>query len=405
MINKNKLIQSIKRPVNDLLCHINQDRKIKFSLMAVLVFMSIYVISKSFESNQTVYKSSYSPQFKKGRILNNSKSSFLRDKEQLLGRVTKKLMSSQKKLVNRIDSLEKQLIESQKSVKVKGKNDEQAKVSDPIKYHPPDVPPMQQSVVKSNINMAVNSLAIASKMRKRNATRRLGPSVISFPVKQKRIEEGVVLPTGSYVKAKLMTGIDAPEGKNYPVLLALDYSYIGPNKHRVDLTGCFMIAKTSPSLATERINFQATKLSCVSKNGKFFEKKVNGFVADDGDNTFAVKAELHSKQGQVARMAFMKSIVDGIGEIITRKSKAIGGKNPDSANVMIQNGAQGAASKVSDWYLKQATSLLPTLSVGSGQDVWVIMQEKVVLPNDFFRKNERRNKDAKVYSYFSRAID
>ena len=46
-----------------------------------------------------------------------------------------------------------------------------------------------------------------------------GPGVISFPVKHKRKEEGVTLPSGSYVKAKLMTGIDAPEGKTYPVLL------------------------------------------------------------------------------------------------------------------------------------------------------------------------------------------
>ena len=231
-----------------------------------------------------------------------------------------------------------------------------------------------------------------------------GPRVLSFPVKHKRMEEGVTLPTGSYVKAKLMTGVDAPEGKTYPVLLALDYSYIGPNKHKIDLSGCFMIAKSSSSIATERINFQVTRLSCVSKKGKFFERKVSGFIADDSDNTFAVKAMLNSKQSRVAQMTFLKSVVDGIGEIITRKSQNIGGKNPDSANVLIQEGAQGAASKVSDWYLRQVTSLMPTLSVSSGQDVWVVMQDKVLLPNDFFIKNERR-RNAQVFSYLTRIID
>ncbi len=232
-----------------------------------------------------------------------------------------------------------------------------------------------------------------------------GPRVISFPVKHQRVEEGVTLPTGSYVKAKLMTGVDAPEGKTYPVLLALDYSYIGPNKHKVDLSGCFMIAKSSPSMATERINFQATRLSCVSKKGKFFERKVNGFIADDSDNTFAVKAKLNSKQSRVAQMAFLKSVVDGIGDIISRRSQNIGGSNPDSANTIVQNGAQGAAAKVSDWYLKQATSLIPTLAVHSGQDVWIVMQEKVLLPNNFFMKNERRNRHEKVFSYLTRIID
>ncbi len=232
-----------------------------------------------------------------------------------------------------------------------------------------------------------------------------GPRVISFPVKHQRVEEGVTLPTGSYVKAKLMTGVDAPEGKTYPVLLALDYSYIGPNKHKVDLSGCFMIAKSSPSMATERINFQATRLSCVSKKGKFFERKVNGFIADDSDNTFAVKAKLNSKQSRVAQMAFLKSVVDGVGDIISRRSQNIGGSNPDSANTIVQNGAQGAAAKVSDWYLKQATSLIPTLAVHSGQDVWIVMQEKVLLPNNFFMKNERRNRHEKVFSYLTRIID
>lgn len=202
-----------------------------------------------------------------------------------------------------------------------------------------------------------------------------------------------------------MTGVDAPEGKTYPVLLALDYSYVGPNKHKIDLSGCFIIAKSSSSLSTRRVNFQATRLSCVSKNGRFFERKINGFIADDSDNTFAVKAKLKPKQGRVAQMTFLKSIVDGIGEIISRKSQSIGGKNPDAANVFVQNGAQGAAAKVSDWYLKQATSLLPTLSVNSGQDVWVVMQEKVLLPNDFFMKSERRSNNAQVFSYLTRIMD
>ena len=219
------------------------------------------------------------------------------------------------------------------------------------------------------------------------------------------MEEGITLPTGSYVKAKLMTGVDAPEGKTYPVLLALDYSYVGPNKHKIDLSGCFVIAKSSPSIATERINFQATRLSCVSRSGKFFERKINGFIADDSDNTFAVKAELNSKQGRVAKMAFLKSIIDGIGEIITRKAQNIGGRNPDTANVLLQSGAQGAASRVSDWYLRQVTSLLPTLTVKSGQNVWIVMQEKVLLPNNFFIKNERRNHHAQVFSYITRIID
>jgi hypothetical protein len=38
------------------------------------------------------------------------------------------------------------------------------------------------------------------------------------------LETGISLPLGSPVKAKPMTGIEAPEGRNYPVLIQLDYA-------------------------------------------------------------------------------------------------------------------------------------------------------------------------------------
>ena len=153
------------------------------------------------------------------------------------------------------------------------------------------------------------------------------------------------------------------------------------------------------------LTFRLPVFHVFPKKEIFLKKRLVALLQTTRTNTFAVKAKLNSKQGRVARMAFLKSIVDGIGEIINRKSQNIGGKNPDSANILVQNGAQGAASKVSDWYLKQVTSLMPTLTVNSGQDVWVVMQEKVLLPNDFFIKNERRSRNEKVFSYLTRIID
>ena len=389
---------------------LRRNKHAKVGLLVCSIFIGIYVISKVSESRMVIHKTNSEPNFENGRLMDNAKDTYLKSKGRVLVKKTAELLRSQKLLLDKLSNIEKKVavIElnaaniKSNSAKVVGSENKGVIDREPnnesLKYHPSDNN-LQQNKVGSKIS---NSIGGFNRPKTRRSS---GPTIISFPVKQKRKKEGIVLPTGSYVKAKLMTGIDAPEGKTYPVLLALDYSYIGPNKHRVDLSGCFMIAKSSPSMATERINFQATKLSCVSKNGKFFERKISGFIADDKDNSFAVKAELNSKQGRVAKFAFLKSVVDGIGEIITRKSQNIGGKNPDAAGVTIQNGAQGAAEKVSDWYLKQAMALLPTLSVSSGQDIWVVMQEKVILPNDFFRKNERRNKNAKVYTYFDRVIE
>lgn len=185
-----------------------------------------------------------------------------------------------------------------------------------------------------------------------------------------------------------MTGLQTPEGKVYPTLLVLDYAFQSPNNARVNLAGCFALAKTQASLATERIEFQVYKLSCVSKKGEMFERDMNGFVVDDKDNNFAIKGEVQSHQGRVAAMAFMNSVVQGVGEIIERKGQNIGGANPDNkgTDIILQQGATSSASKVVDWYLTQATStLVPTISVKSGQDVWVVVNETVEVPKNYFQ--------------------
>lgn len=243
-----------------------------------------------------------------------------------------------------------------------------------------------------------------------------GSSIIAFPVKEvsKELTTGVVIPPGSYVKAKLMTGVEAPEGKTYPVLMQLDYAYIVPNKKRLDLSGCFMIAKSQGDLSTERVQMQASKLSCVSQEGKMFERDVNGFVADDKDNSFAVMGSVSSKQDRVAAMAFLSSVVEGVGKAIqqaqtTQSMNQIGGSSSivtgSQLGYLGGGGAANAAGMVTQWYLRQAQNLLPTINIGSGQDVWIVMQETVRLPHDYFRKNSKGGSNEGIYSFFSRLGD
>ena len=104
--------------------------------------------------------------------------------------------------------------------------------------------------------------------------------------------------TGSFVKAKLLTGIQAPEDRPVPVLLQADYAFIGPNKSHVDLSGCFLIGKSTGNLSIERVEMQTQKISCVAKSGKMFKRKINGFVTDGKDNSFAVAGSSSSNSSR-----------------------------------------------------------------------------------------------------------
>lgn len=240
-----------------------------------------------------------------------------------------------------------------------------------------------------------------------------GPAIISFPIKARveRTELTVKIPSGSFVKAKLLTGVEAPEGKALPVLLQADYAFIGPNKSKIDLSGCFLIAKSTGNLSIERVEMQASKISCVSKTGKMFERELNGFIADNKDNSFAVIGDVNSKQDRVASMAFLTSIVAGISGAIsqaqtTSQTNGIGASSSsvtgDETKYIAAGGASNAASVVTQWYLKHAQSLLPTINVGSGQDVWIIVQDAVELPNWYFKKQE---KYAGEFNFLSRFAD
>jgi len=346
--------------------------------------------------------------FQNGRILNDRESSFYYGKERLLSQKAQAMMDAQAQIQARMAELEKKLAAAQ-TVPTQAASAPGAQIpqpSDPaLQVYSPNEEFQGTQVSDVHENGPVK--------RRRAQGIGHGPDLIAFPVKGDTKTEGVMLPAGSYVKAKVLTGVDVPEGKTYPVLMVLDFSYVAPNDHKIDLSGCFMIAKAEGNLSTERVQMQATKMSCVSRKGKMFEREVNGFIADDKDGSFAMKGKVNSKQGRVASMAFLSGIVQGVGQAVqaaqTQQSvNPLGGSSSvmtgDSTKYMVAGGAANAAGMVAQWYLQQAQSLSPTVEIGSGRDVWIVMKDKVNLPEEFFKK-ERTDGNEGIYSYFTRILD
>ena len=346
--------------------------------------------------------------FQKGRILNDRESTFYYGKERLLSQKAQSMIEGQTKLEARLIELEKKLQErADSNVAIGGEKMAESLKND---MSPVSDPQLQLHGTPDGFQ---GGERVLNQTAKRSKGVLKGPDLIAFPVKPEIRSEGVMLPAGSYVKAKVLTGVDVPEGKTYPVLMVLDFSYVAPNDHKVDLSGCFMIAKAEGDLSTERVQMQATKMSCVSRKGKMFERDVNGFIADDKDGSFAMKGKVNSKQGRVATMAFVSGVVEGVGKAVqaaqsTQSTNAFGGSTSimtgDSTKYAVAGGASNAAGMVAQWYLQQAQNLAPTVEIGSGRDVWIVMKDKVNLPEEFFRK-ERMAGDESIYSYFTRVLE
>ena len=384
--------------------------KILGGVLFTVVMLTIFTISKLSESTKVVYKQENTGEFKATRVFGGNGAYFSDGKEKIYSKAMKETSAAILELKKEVENLK-----STKIVKENVPTSPQPSAS-PSASITPEItatPSKDQSPPTQQYQLPPAQFGFPSVSRKQ----RKGPDLISFPVKENvAIQEplGIVLPSGSFVKGKLLTGVDAPEGKPYPVLLQLDFAHILPNDHRLDLSGCFMIAKAQGDLSTERIQMQATKLSCVSRSGKTFEKDVNGFGADGADNSFAVGGSVSSKQDRVAGMAFLASVVEGISKSIqeaqvTKQVNPLGGQSTDvtgdQTKHLLGGGAAAAAGNVTQWYLKQAEHLLPTIKVGSGQDIWIVLQDSVSLPTHFFKHDMKGSNDEKNHSYVSRLLD
>jgi hypothetical protein len=221
-------------------------------------------------------------------------------------------------------------------------------------------------------------------------TANYGSGIQTFAIDYATSGEGEILPAGSWVRAKILTGAEANNRYPYNMTLQLDYAFTGPNGSKVPLQGCITIAEAKADLSIERVIILPTKLSCVRNDGEYVERKVTGFVAGR-DSANGVQGVYSSKQGKVFLQALLASIAKGAGaavqmtqftETISGSENAAVAKNftGNVGQFALAKGVTDAATLVTDWYLNQAKALLPTIMVGSGQDVWIIVTESVEIP-------------------------
>ena len=176
----------------------------------------------------------------------------------------------------------------------------------------------------------------------------------------------------------------------YPVLLQLEYAFTGPNQSRVDLSNCFMIAKARANLSTERVIMQTETISCVTESGEHFKAEAKGYTAGT-DSTFGSTGTFISKQGQVLLAAVLANIAKNAGEALATAQQTTTVSGSDRAATATNvTGSQAAfvagrsvvdaGSMIAQWYLDYARQLIPSIAIGSGESVHVVMLESIKVP-------------------------
>lgn len=210
-----------------------QSKQFKVIVTVSVIFLATFFILKVSDSteNKKMVIINNELDYKNSRLIKSSYGAIYKGKERLLESKLNKVIEQQQGLVENIQALKEHNKELQEKIESKsitlGNNPIKKNVDGTLKA------PVIQTTEQLNENIRVHDSNFdyrsksfsPSQLKNKNSNLRMvrtnrivkSRSLISFPVKSKREikKDEVVLPSGSYVKAKLMTGIEAPEGKTY----------------------------------------------------------------------------------------------------------------------------------------------------------------------------------------------
>ena len=224
----------------------------------------------------------------------------------------------------------------------------------------------------------------------------------------KKKQEDLIIPAGSFVKAQLASGVIAPTGGQgatdpVPALLRVTGLTQLPNFFKADIKNCFLLAETKGNLATETVNFRLKTLSCKKNDGTTLECEVSGYVT--GENGMeGMAGRVVSKQGAIIARAFLAEFASGIGDVFeaqgtTTSITGAGVIESIDPNMALQSGvASGvseAFSRLGDFYMDLAEQMVPVIEINAGRNVDVVFIKSVDLSKS---ENEMTKEQRKMQS-------
>lgn len=198
------------------------------------------------------------------------------------------------------------------------------------------------------------------------------------------------LPAGTFVRASLLNGLDAPTGGQaqqnpHPVLLRLEDNAQLPNAVRANLKGCFVTGSGHGDLSAERAYIRLDRLTCVDETGGAIDVAVRGYVSGEDGKT-GMRGRLITKSGQVIANALFTGVLSGFGEALRQSSTTtatapVTGAQTQTINNSLEygvgTGVGKAMDRISQYYIKLADKLFPIVEVDGGRVVDIVLTRGV----------------------------
>ncbi|WP_457569158.1 TrbI/VirB10 family protein [Desulfurobacterium sp.] len=196
------------------------------------------------------------------------------------------------------------------------------------------------------------------------------------------------IPSGTFVDAVLLSGIDAPTGMSakkdtVPVLLTLADDSILPNDWRYDLKDCRIIGEAYGDLSSERVYIKTDYMSCVDDEGNVYDFKFVGYVTGE-DGKAGLRGRVVSKQGALIARAMLAGFFEGAANVLQTSATSttvtsagvVSTVNPDKVvRAGVFAGAAKAVEKLAEYYMNLLDQTFPVIEVGAGRKATLIVQK------------------------------
>lgn len=228
-------------------------------------------------------------------------------------------------------------------------------------------------------------------------------TIIADPIKDEKKEEvkdkelkkpkQIIVPAGSFVKGRLLNGLDAPssgaaKSSPHPVAIQIIDKSILPNKFRADIKDCVAIGSGYGELSSDRAILRVENLSCVKKDGTSITSKGSsiGYVTGE-DGKIGLSGRVVSKQGAILARALVAGFAEGMAKVFTQSNTyvatsangTVSTPDPNKAfESSMYGGASEASKKVAEYYLKLNDEMFPIVEIAVGRKCDIIFTKPII---------------------------
>jgi len=221
-----------------------------------------------------------------------------------------------------------------------------------------------------------------------------GPAINAKTTYRKNDSAGM-LPAGSFAPVVLLNGLDAgtssaTQSNPMPVLLnVLDQATL-PGAAKYRLKSCFVLGTGYGDLSAERVYVRFSRLSCVDKADHLvLSQEVSGYVVDS-DGKLGLRGKVMDRQGAKLGKAMLAGFAQGLAGALGQSQSSVtsnfstgttASSITGSAALRASGlgGAQVATSQLAEFYLKEAQSIFPVISIDTGRTATIVFTGSAAL--------------------------